>query len=88
MIYRFIHTKRATARYAQTASEIEKGRATRKGMDGEMGVQTQSLQERAGENRRKSAIRGRNGKGKNRISRARVIPSKKVTGRERGNREG
>ena len=30
-IYRFIHTKRATAKYAQRS---KKGRATRKGMEG------------------------------------------------------
>ena len=36
----------------QIRSEIEKGRATRKGMDGGKGGQTQSLQEREGENRR------------------------------------
>ena len=54
-------------------------------MDEGKGGQTQSLQEREGENRRQSANLGRNGrggKGKDGISRARAIPSKKVTGRE------
>ena len=56
-------------------------------MDEGKGGQTQSLQEREGENRRQSANLGRNGrggKGKDGISRARAIPSKKVTGRELG----
>ena len=46
--YRFIHTKRATAKYAQRS---KKGRATRKGMDGGKGGQTLRLQGREGENR-------------------------------------
>ena len=50
--------------YGQIRSEIEKGRATRKGTDGGKGGQTQSLQERADENRRQSANLGRNGKEK------------------------
>ena len=68
MIYRFIHTKRATAKYAQRS---KKGRATRKGMDEGKGGQTRSLQEREGENRKQSANLGR--KRKNGISRARAI---------------
>ena len=51
-IYRFIHTKRATAKYAQGS---KKGRATRKGMDEGKGEQTRSLQEKEGENRKQSA---------------------------------
>ena len=58
-VYRFIHTKRATAKYAQ---RLKKGRATRKGMDGGKGGQTLSLQEREGENRKQSANLGRNEK--------------------------
>ena len=61
VIYRFIHTKRATAKYAQRS---KKGRATRKGMDEGKGGQTRSLQEREGENRKQSANLGRNEKEK------------------------
>ena len=71
----------------QIRSELEKGRATRKGMDEGKGGQTQSLQERAGKNKEQAAnlARVRNGREKkNGISLARAIPSKKVTGRERG----
>ena len=60
-IYRFNHTKRATAKYAQRS---KKGRATRKGMDEGKGGQTLSLQEREGENRKQSANLGRNEKEK------------------------
>ena len=51
-IYIFIHTKRATAKYAQRSKQ---GRATRKGMDEGKGGQTLSLQEREGENRKSKA---------------------------------
>ena len=59
---------------------------------GPKGGQTQSLQESRGdpgENRRQSLPISESGeklerKGKNAISRERAIPSKKVTGRERG----
>ena len=82
-IYRFIHTKRGTAKYAQRS---KKGRATRKGMDGGKGGQTLSLQEREGENRKQSANLGEKETKKRDqapISRARAIP-----GREMGRPEG
>ena len=60
-MYRFIHTKRAMAKYAQRSI---KGKATRKGMDEGQGGQTLSLQEREGENRKQSANLGRNEKEK------------------------
>ena len=50
-LYIFIHTKRATSKYAQ---RLKKGRATRKGMDEGKGGQTLSQQEREGENRKQS----------------------------------
>ena len=54
-------------------------------MDGGKGWQTQSLQEREGENRKQSANRGSNGKEKKKRDQpSRAFPSKKVTGRERG----
>ena len=53
------------------------------------GGQTLRLKGREGENRKQSAKLGRNEKEKkNGISRARAIPGKKVTGRERGKGEG
>ena len=52
-------------------------------MDGGKGGQTLSLQEREGENRKQSANLG-----EMRISRARAIPGKKVTGSEWGKGKG
>ena len=52
-------------------------------MDGGKGGQTQSLQEREGENRRQAANRGRNGMERKKLDQlGQGDSSKKVTGRE------
>ena len=62
----------------QIRSEIEKGRATRKGMDEGKGGKTRSMQERE---RVRTGGNQSGRKRKNGISRATAIPGKKITRR-------